>query len=86
MGLVATLLAALTAMLCAFLLLRGYARTGMRLLLWSGLCFAGMALSNALTIVDLRAFPETNLFLLRLSVTAGSLLLLNYGLIFESDA
>jgi hypothetical protein len=33
---------ALTALLCAVLLLQAYWRGGYRLLLWSGLCFAGL--------------------------------------------
>jgi hypothetical protein len=85
MGLGVTILASLTALLCAVLLLRAYARTRMRLLLWSGLCFAGTALSNSLIILDLAAFPDTNLYTLRLSITAAALLLLQYGLVFESD-
>ena len=42
------LLCALTSLACAVLLLRGYFRTRVRLLLWSGLCFVGLALNNAL--------------------------------------
>src|SRR4051812_1142038 len=40
--------------LCAVLLLRAYAAVRKRLLLWSGLCFAGLTASSALLIIDLQ--------------------------------
>lgn len=76
---------ALTIALCALLLLRAFARVRERLLLWSGLCFAGLALANVLVFVDLALVPEVSLYSWRLGITALSLLLLVYGLIFESD-
>lgn len=79
-------LCALTALACAVLLLQGHHRTGSRLLLWSGLCFAGLALNNALVVVDLVLLPtEISLFLLRNVVALISLLLLLYGLVWESE-
>jgi Family of unknown function (DUF5985) len=39
-------LCALTALLCTFMLLQAYRRGGYRLLLWSGLCFAGLTVNN----------------------------------------
>jgi hypothetical protein len=55
-GLVSTV-GALIAALCAVLLLRAYVRVRRRLLLWSGLCFAGLTVSNALVFVDLVLLP-----------------------------
>jgi hypothetical protein len=79
-------LGTLTVGLCAFLLLRGYARVGQRLLLWSGLCFVGLAISNAVLFLDLAIFPaDVSLYTWRLGIAAFSMLLLLYGLIFESD-
>jgi hypothetical protein len=79
-------LGTLTVGLCAFLLLRGYARVKQRLLLWSGLCFVGLMLSNAVLLLDLSVFPtEVSLYTWRLAIAAVSMLLLLYGLIFESD-
>lgn len=43
---------AATSAACAALLLRGYSYSSVKLLLWSGLCFVGLALSNVLLIVD----------------------------------
>ena len=82
---IVNILGTLTVGLCAFLLLRGYARVRQRLLLWSGLCFAGLTLSNAILFVDLTLVPSPTLYPWRLSVAAASMLLLLYGLIFESD-
>jgi hypothetical protein len=79
------ILGALTVALCAVLLLRAYAQVHQRLLLWSGLCFVGLTLSNALVIVDLALVPEVSIYVWRLAVAAASMLLLLYGLIFESD-
>ena len=45
--------AALTALACTALLLRGYAASRVRLLLWSGLCFGFLTLNNVLVAVDL---------------------------------
>jgi hypothetical protein len=79
-------LGTLTVGLCAFLLLRAYANVRQRLLLWSGLCFVGLAISNAVLFFDLSIYPtEVSLYGWRLAIAAGSMLLLLYGLIFESD-
>jgi len=75
----------LTSLLCALLLLRGYARGRKRLLLWSGLCFAGLAVSNLLIFVDLVLVPEVDLYRYRLLTAAIAMGLLLYGLIWESD-
>jgi hypothetical protein len=79
------LLGALVTALCAVLLLRGYARSRSRLLLWSGCCFAGLTISNALLFVDLQVFPEVDLYMWRLGTAAAAMLLLVYGLVFESE-
>ena len=79
------LLGTLVTALCAVLLLRGYARSRSRLLLWSGLCFIGLTISNALLFVDLQVFPEVDLYMWRLATAAAAMLLLVYGLVFESE-
>lgn len=85
MQFVVNILGSITVGLCALLLLRAYGRVRQRLLLWSGLCFAGLTLSNALVVVDLAVVPELSMYAWRLAIAAVSLLLLLYGLIFESD-
>ena len=79
------LLCAVTSSLCALLLLRAYARTGTRLLMWSGLCFLGLALNNALLVVDLIIVPDTDLSTWRLVPAVLGVALLLYGLIWESE-
>jgi hypothetical protein len=75
----------LTTVLCAVLLLRAYQNVRRRLLLWAGLCFVGLSISTILRIADLRIFLETDLYTYRLGVTALSMALLLFGLIWESQ-
>lgn len=77
-------LCALTSLACAFLLLRGYARTRVRLLLWVGLCFVGLALNNVLLFIDFRVVPQLDLSLWRSLPAAAGLALLLYGLVWET--
>ncbi len=79
------ILTCLTTLLCTVLLLRAFARVRRRMLLWSGLCFAGLTLSSLLAIIDLQVLPEIDLFSYRLASTAISMALLLYGLIWESQ-
>ncbi|HUG55266.1 MAG TPA: DUF5985 family protein [Vicinamibacteria bacterium] len=76
-------LCALTSAGCAALLVRGYARQGTRLLLWSSLCFVGLAVNNTLLYADLVLVPGTDLSVWRGVTGLGSLLLLLYGLIWD---
>ncbi len=82
-NLIITCLCALTALLCAILSFRGYSRSKYRLLLWSGLCFAGLTLSNVVMVVDTHIFPDINLGLVRLFIGLLAMLVLIYGLIFN---
>jgi hypothetical protein len=75
----------MTMLLCAVLLLRAYFKVRSRLLLWSGLCFVGLTISNLLVIADLVLFPKVDLFSYRLVTAAISIALLLYGLIWESQ-
>lgn len=75
----------LTTILCAILLLRAHKNVRKSLLLWSGLCFVGLSLSTLLRIADLRIFIALDLYPYRLGVTAISMALLLYGLIWESQ-
>ena len=84
-GLVVYVLCALTSLLCAAMLLRGFRRTGVRLLLWSALCFACFALNNVLLIVDERILPAQDLSLVRTLPSLLGIALLLYGLIWEGD-
>jgi hypothetical protein len=50
-------LCAVTALLCAGLLLSAYGRTRYRLLLWSGLYCVGLTASNMLLVLDKSVWP-----------------------------
>lgn len=77
-------LCALTSAAVAWLLLRSYLGTRFRLLLWSGLCFAGLAVNNALLLVDKLAFTAADLSTPRLVLALSSVLLLVVGLVLDS--
>jgi hypothetical protein len=66
------------------MLLRGYARSGVRLLFWSGLCFIGLMLDNAMLYIDVIVVPDVDLAVWRKLPGVIALLLLLYGLIWES--
>jgi len=85
MGPVVYVLGGLIGLTCAVLLLRGYSRVHKRLLLWSGVCFLGLALSNFLVFLDLVIIPHIDLYRWRLTVAAIAMILLLYGLIWESE-
>lgn len=83
MALIIYTLSAITSFACALLLFRGYRRTAVRLLLWSGLCFTGFFINNVVLIIDLRILPDQDLSVIRsLPLLAGITCLL-YGLIAE---
>lgn len=77
-------LCALTSAACAALLLRGYRQSGVRLLLWSALCFIGLFLNNALLFYDMVVIPELDLSFWRKLPAIAGLVVLIYGLVTES--
>ncbi len=80
------LLCVVTSLICLVLLARGYVRTGVKLLLWSALCFVGLAINNLLLFVDLVVLPpEVSLTTWRQVTTLVSLSVLLYGFIWETD-
>jgi len=78
------LLCGLASVACAVLLLRGFFRTRARLLLWSSLCFIGLAVNNVLLFVDKVILPGTNLSEVRLWAATAAIALMLYGLVWDS--
>jgi hypothetical protein len=78
------LLCALTSLTCCVLLWRGYRQTGVRLLVWSSLCFAGLAVDNVMLYVDSVIVPDIDLAVLRRLPGLIGLSLLVFGLVWES--
>lgn len=79
------ILCALTSMFCAILLFRSYRASKTRLLMWSTLCFVGLAINNLLLVIDLLVVPEMDLSLVRSGAGIASMLLLLIGLIWEES-
>jgi hydrogenase/urease accessory protein HupE len=79
------LLCSLTSLWCAIALLRAYVRRRTRVLLWSSLCFIGLAMNNAILFVDLVVLPSVDLSLVRASLGAGAILMLVVGLIWDVE-
>ena len=80
------LLAALTSFACMALLFRGYARTGVRLLLWSGLCFIFLTANNVLLFIDTIVFPtQVDLRPYRLGTALVGIACLLYAFIWEAE-
>ncbi|HKQ23949.1 MAG TPA: DUF5985 family protein [Burkholderiales bacterium] len=78
-------LAVLTSLACMVFLFRGYAASGVRLLLWSGLCFVFLTVNNLLLFLDLVVFPNIDLRPYRLAAALVAILLLLYGFIWETE-
>ena len=83
--LIVYVLCTLTSLACAVLLLRAWRRTRHRLLLWSGLCFVGLATNNALVVLDARFTPAQDLTLMRTLPALVGVALLLYGFIWDAD-
>jgi hypothetical protein len=77
-------LCALTSLACALLLLRGYLRNRVPLLLWCSLCFFGLALNNTLLFIDLRVVPEMDLSVWRSIPALAGVAFLIYGLVWKT--
>ena len=78
------LLCAATCLLCAVLLLRGYAKQRVRLLLWSGLCFVGLMIENIMLYTDVVLVPDIDLSLWRKLPGIVGIVILLFGLIWDS--
>lgn len=75
----------LTSAICAALLLRGYARSGGGLLVWTGLCFALLAVNNLIVVLDMLVIRDTDLNLYRLAASFAAVCVLMFGLIWRGD-
>lgn len=78
------ILCGLTALACVVLLLRSYARTGVRLLLWAGVCFVGLTIENIILFLDMEVVQHTDLSFWRNGAALIGLSFLLYGLIWEA--
>jgi hypothetical protein len=76
----------LTSVACAWLLVRSYARSKARILMWSAVCFVLLAVNNFLVVVDLVVLPtEIDLTIPRNASSLAAIMTLLYGFIWELD-
>lgn len=80
------LLAALTSVGCMWLLLRAYARTSVRLLFWTGVCFIALSVNNIVLFIDVILLPtQVDLRVLRLGAALAGIACLLYAFIWEAE-
>lgn len=78
-------IAILTSLGCTVLLLRSYRRTRVRLLLWTGVCFVALTISNLFLLLDLVIYPQIDLYAWRIGSALTGVAVLLYGFIWELD-
>jgi hypothetical protein len=71
--------------LCAFLLLHTWRKSRARLLFWTALGFAALAVNNLFLVADMVFFPGVNLWPLRQAASAAAVGVLLYGFIWEAE-
>lgn len=79
------ILCALTALSCVAMLLRGYRRSGTRLLLWTAICFGFLAIHSTAVLVEILVLPTTNLQMVRHAASLMAGLTLVVGLVWEGE-
>lgn len=84
MGFAVYLLCSITSLACAVFLMRAYFKNRTRLLLWSSLCFVGIAINNILLSVDYALGPEYDLSTVRALAAVGGMGVMMYGLIWDT--
>jgi hypothetical protein len=79
------LLSAATSLGCAILLLRGYRRSGVSLLLWSSLFFFWSTADNVFLYVDMVILPDVDLTVWRRIPSLIGAALLLFGLVWNKS-
>jgi hypothetical protein len=76
----------LASTVCAWLLLRAWAQSKARLLLWTATAFVLLALNNLLLFADMVMLPtQVNLWPLRQAASISSIGVLLYGFVWEAE-
>jgi|tagenome__1003787_1003787.scaffolds.fasta_scaffold20576890_2 hypothetical protein len=78
------LLCVAASLLCAYLLARAYTHGRTRLLIWSSICFAMMALNNLVVAIDVLLLPEVDLTIPGAVTALLAVAVLLYGFIWET--
>lgn len=74
-----------TSATCALLLGRSYRRSGMRLLLWSALCFGLLAANNLFVIIDLVLIRDIDFQLVRVGLSLAAVTVLLFGFVWDLE-
>jgi Family of unknown function (DUF5985) len=77
------MLCVVTSLLCAWLLVRAYLRGRTKLLVWSALCFAFLAINNLVLAADILLLPDVDLSLLQLLTSLAAVMVLLYAFVWE---
>ncbi len=78
------LLCAIASLFCTVLLFSTYAKERTPLLLWSTLCFVGLAINNLLLFTDLTILTQIDLRLPRMISALASIAVLLCGFVWEA--
>ncbi len=78
------LLCSLLSIGCAGALIRAYLGNRTRLLFWSGLCFAAIAINNILLSIDFQLGPNFDLSVVRALFAFFGMAVMVYGLIWDT--
>ncbi|WP_295900096.1 DUF5985 family protein [uncultured Bdellovibrio sp.] len=78
------MLCSLMSLGVAIVLLRAYRQNRTRLLLWSSICFVGIAINNILLSIDFSLGPNYDLTTVRAFSSLIAMAVLLYGLIWDT--
>jgi hypothetical protein len=80
------LLCAAASLVVALMLLRQFLKSRTRLLLWSLVCFTGLAANSVLVYIDLVVYTGVDLSVYRSAAGAAAMAAMLYGLVWETRA
>ncbi len=74
-----------TSAACAYLLLNAWRQSRSRLLFWTALGFAFLALNNLFLVADMILLPAVDLWPWRQAASIAAVVVLLYGFIWEAE-
>ncbi len=75
----------MTSAVCAFLLLNAWRQSRSRLLFWTALGFAFLAVNNLFLVADMVLLPTVDLWFCRQAASVAAVAVLLYGFIWEAE-
>ncbi|HYJ12255.1 MAG TPA: DUF5985 family protein [Thermomicrobiales bacterium] len=74
-----------TSTVCAFLLVRSYRTSRVRLLLWVAICFVLLAVNNLFVVFDVLFLPAIDLVPFRQMASFSAVAVLLFGFVWDAD-